>query len=208
MTHRGYYRLIRFGAVLAILGMTSLLNSCGTTATYSTPAWAAGISDGNAPYYYFPDYDMYYDASAGQYYYLNNGAWLSSAAVPYPGVDLNRSYVVELQRGTQRPWTDNDFYRRNYPEHEQEEYTRIARDHNLVPNPQQNHEIVPRAYDENSQRMIFEERQAAQAQAQAHAGARPAPGPRVTHQVPMQSIAPNMPAQSRSYRYGGNAKGR
>lgn len=208
MSKPGYYRAIRIVAIFAILGIAAIVNSCGTSTTYSTPTWASGISDGASPYYYFPDYDMYYDATGGQYYYLNNGSWLSSGAVPYPGVDLNNAYVVELNRGTQRPWSDNDFYQRNYPAHAQEEYSRIAREQNLVPNVQQDHMIVPRAYNENTQRMIFEERRQAEANAQAQAQERTAPAPRVRHEVPMQSIAPNMPAQARQYRYGGDNKGR
>ena len=195
-------RFLLFAIVFAIAG---ILSSCGTT-TYSTPYWATGYSDGVSPYYYFPDYDMYYDAASGQYYYLNNGAWLSSAVIPYPGVDLNNAYAIELNRNINRPWEDNEFYERNYPAHEEREYSRIVRDHNLIPNVPQNNVIVPRAYNENTNRMIFEERREA---AHAQPGIRPAPGPRATmHQVPMRSIAPNMPAQARQYRYGGDEKGR
>lgn len=196
------HRIIQSVAVFTMLAIAAFLNSCGTTtSTYSTPTWATGISDGTNPYYYFPDYNMYYDAGSGQYYYLNNGAWLSSEAVPYPNVDLNRSYVVELNRGTTRPWMNDDFYRRNYPAHEQEEYTRIAREQNLVPRIPQDHVVMPRAYNENTQRMIFEERQ----QARENEG----PGTRIaTHEVPMRQISPNMPAQARQYRYGGDERGR
>ena len=81
MTKIGYHSpLSRLLGILAVVGLAALANSCGTTpATYSSPAWADGISDGAAPYYYFPDYGMYYDATGQQYYYRNNGAWASSA---------------------------------------------------------------------------------------------------------------------------------
>jgi|GEM_PF-2041531 len=204
MTKIGYHSpLSRLLGILAVVGLAALANSCGTTpATYSSPAWADGISDGAAPYYYFPDYGMYYDATGEQYYYRNNGAWASSAVVPYPGVDLNNAYVVELNRNTQRPWENHDYYARNYPPHEREEYQRVVQSHNIIPNVPQNHAIVPRAYSENTDRMIFEERE----QRAARQGV---PPQRVTvHQVPMRTIAPNMPPETRPYRYGGDSHGR
>jgi hypothetical protein len=201
-----YFPISRFLGTLAIIGLAALASSCGpTTATYTTPDWATGISDGTAPYYYFPDYGMYYDATAQQYYYPSNGAWVSSAVVPYQGVNLNDAYVVELNRGTQRPWENHDYYARNYPPHEREQYEQVVRSHNIIPNVPQNHVIVPRAYDENTNRMTFEEREARPAQP----GARVQSQQRIAvHQVPMQTIAPNMPAQARGYRWGGAAKGR
>ncbi|HET6402341.1 MAG TPA: hypothetical protein VFH95_13220 [Candidatus Kapabacteria bacterium] len=244
------YHLPAFGmfATLTIIGLSALASSCATTpASYSTPGWAAGVSDGTVPYYYFPDYDMYYDAGAGQYYYLNNGAWVTSAVVPYGGVDLNDAYMVELDRNVQRPWMNNDYYARNYPPHERQQYEQVVRDHNIIPNVPQNHTVVPRAYNENTDQMIFEERaqqqqqrqqqqqqqqrqqqqqqqqqqqeqqrqqqqqqqQARGAQQSGRPGVRPQPPQRVAvHQVPMRTIAPNMPAQARGYRWGGAAKGR
>lgn len=191
-----------------IIGLAALASSCGpTTATYSTPGWATGISDGTAPYYYFPDYGMYYYATAQQYYYPSNGEWVTSAIVPYPGVDLNDAYVVELNRGTQRPWENHNYYARNYPPHEREQYQQVVRDHNIIPDVPQNHMIVPRAYDENTDRMTFEER-AQTRPAQQGARVQPQQQRVAVHQVPMQTIAPNMPAQARGYRYGGNPKGR
>lgn len=222
------YHLPAFGmlATLAVIGLTALASSCvSTPATYSTPGWAAGVSDGTVPYYYFPDYDMYYDAGAGQYYYLNNGAWVTSGVVPYQGVDLNDAYMVELDRNVRRPWENNDYYARNYPPHERQQYEQVVRDHNIIPNVPQNHTIVPRAYDENTDRMMFEERaqqeqaaqqeraqqERAQQERVAQQGARPYAQPQqrvAVHQVPMRTIAPNMPAQARGYRWGGDAKGR
>ncbi len=152
--HFPAYRLL---AVAAVIAAGATLSSCGTT-TYSTPTWASGVSDNTVPYYYFPDYNMYYDAGAGQYYYLNNGSWMTSGEEPYPGVDLNNAYMVELDRNVQRPWMNNDYYARNYPPHERQQYEQVVRDHNIIPNVPQDHTIVPRAYNENTDQMIFEER--------------------------------------------------
>ena len=223
MTKIGYHSLLsRMLIAFAVIGLAATLNSCATTpATYSNPAWAQGVSDG-APYYYFPDYSMYYDAAGGQYYYQNNGAWIASGAEPYPGVDLNDSYVVALDRNVQRPWQNHDYYARNYPPHEREQYQQVVQQHNLIPNVPQGHAIVPRGYDENTDRVTFEERaqqqqqqgqqqqQRQQQQGQQQQGQQQQQRQQrvAVHQVPMQTIAPNMPAQARGYRWGGNQKGR
>lgn len=210
MTKIGYHSLLsRIMIAFAVIGLAATLNSCATTpATYSSPAWAEGVSDGTVPYYYFPDYSMYYDAAGGQYYYPSNGSWVTSAVVPYPGVNLSDAYVVALDRNAQRPWENHDYYARNYPPHEREQYQQVVQQHNIIPNVPQGHVIVPRGYDENTDRMTFEER-AEQARA-AQQGARPVPQHQrvAVHQVPMQTIAPNMPAQARGYRWGGAQKGR
>ncbi len=197
-----FYKLfaIRIIATAAMIGLIGYLNGCASSpATYSAPEWAPATADAaSVPYYYFPDYGMYYDAAAGQYYYLNNGAWLSSATVPYSGVDLNNSYVVMLNRNTRQPWLNHEYYERNYPAHAHEQYEQIVRNNNAIPGVAPQNRIVTRAYNENNDHVIFEER--------SHANQ---PGTRVaTHEIPMQTIAPNMPPQARQYKYGGANRGR
>ncbi|HEY3876609.1 MAG TPA: hypothetical protein VGM92_14125 [Candidatus Kapabacteria bacterium] len=197
------YLSIRCLAILAGIALSFAFNSCGApaiSASYTAPDWAPAYSDASSvPYYYFPDYDMYYDVGAGQYYYLNNGAWAASAAVPYSGVDLGSSYTVLLGRGTTHPWDRDDYYRRNYPAHAHEQYGPIVTNNHVITNVPDGHVVMPRAFNENTNRVTFDERARAANGTQRRVA---------THEVPMERIAPNMPAQSRSYRYGGAVRGR
>ncbi|MDP4198185.1 MAG: hypothetical protein Q8922_02005 [Bacteroidota bacterium] len=177
------------------------LIACGTSQTASTPpSWAPLYTDGAyAPYYYFPDYGIYYDAAAQQYYYLNNGSYVPNPAPPY-NVDLDHSYVVMLNRNTSRPWMNHEYYERNYPAHAYDRYGQIVTQNRIIQTVPPDHVITPRAYNENNDRVLFEERDRAAANARE---ARVA-----THEVPMRTIAPNMPPEARNYKYGGAQKGR
>ncbi|HWF45115.1 MAG TPA: hypothetical protein VG537_10780 [Candidatus Kapabacteria bacterium] len=203
--------VFKFIPVLAFVFCLSFIgNGCapsqqGTAySTYTAPGWAPAYSDINTvPYYYFPDYGVYYDATAQQYYYPQNGAWASNREVPdrLRGVDLDHSYVVALDRNASKPWLNHSYYSQNYPPHHYDQYNNIVQQNRAIPNVAPNHEVVPRAYNENNDHVLFEERQ--------RAAAGTAPGPRVaTHEVPMQTISPNMPAQARQYRYGGGTRQR
>ncbi len=196
---------LKASALLITGFFVMMLSACGSSQqTASTPYWAPVYSDAaSVPYYYFPDYGMYYDARSGQYYYQNNGAWVSSATVPY-GVDLDNSYVVMLDRNSREPWENHAYYQRNYPAWAEQHYDQIARDQRLITNVPYGHTVVPRAYNENDGHVIFEEREHARDQA----GNRPAWARVGTREVPMSQIAPNMPREAREYKYGGAERGR
>ena len=189
-------------AVILILA-ASFLQSCGSSETsYTPPEWAPASADASSvPYYYFPDYGMYYDVGAQQYYYQNNGAWAASRVLPY-NMDLDNSYTVTLDHNSSKPWLNHDYYARNYPAHAHEQYGNIVEQNMAIQNVPPTHVLTPRAYNENNNHILFDERARARA-AQGQPGARIA-----THEVPMQSIAPHMPSDARQYRYGGAAKGR
>lgn len=196
-------RLFSIGILSCFITVIVILSSCGApavTSNYTAPSWAPEYSDASSvPYYYFPDYDMYYDVGSGQYYYLNNGTWVSSGIVPYPGVDIGSTYTVLLGSGTTRPWDRDDYYRRNYPAHAHETYSTIVNNNRIISNVPDGHMVMPRAFNENTNRISFEERERMNNGRSQRVA---------THEVPIERIAPNMPAQSRSYRYGGDAHGR
>ena len=154
----------------------------------------------NVPYYYFPDYRSYYAATTGQYYYPSNGEYISNLTPP-SNIDLNRSYVVLLDRNANKPWLNHEYYERNYPARAEEQYGNIVRDRHLIDGMSDNHMVVPRAYDENTNNVLLEERTEGDLEHQR--------GRRVAvHEVPMGTISPGMPATARQYRYGGDQRGR
>ena len=68
------------------------------------PVWAPAAPV-EVQYYYLPDIEVYYDAPAHRYIYLNNGAWIRSSNLPnrYRGYDLYHARPVYLTdyRGNQ-----------------------------------------------------------------------------------------------------------
>ncbi len=155
---------------------------------------------------------MYYDVGAQQYWYPQNGAWVSSATVPqqYRDVDLHNAYIVELHKDATKPWLNHADYSQNYPPHVHEQYGSIAESNRLIPNVPPEHEVVPRAFNENTNHVTFVERPRAGAPRIPADQHNPAAGaPRVTaHEVPIQTIAPSMPAESHKYNYGGGYRGK
>lgn len=80
------------------------------------PSWGpVGYSSVN--YYYVPDVQAYYDVSATQFIYLNNGNWIRSSRLPiqYRNYDLYRGYKVVLNdyKGT-RPYTLYKIHKQKY----------------------------------------------------------------------------------------------
>jgi hypothetical protein len=153
--------------VLMIAGiLTTTLNSCITSATiaydtYTPPSWAPPYDDVSAVhYYYFPDYDMYYDVWASQFWYNDNGTWVSSAALPpnYANVNLYDSYIVLINKKYSTPWVRHDYFVKNYPPHVYDNYQNIVVNNRIVKNIQPNHNLVPRAYNENTKRVTFMQR--------------------------------------------------
>ncbi len=61
------------------------------------PVWAPAAPV-EVRYYYIPDIEVYYDASASRYIYLRNGKWHRSAALPahYRGYNLRNGRTIYL----------------------------------------------------------------------------------------------------------------
>ena len=67
-----------------------------------------------APYYYFPDFNIYYDVNRALFYYLDHGRWRSTHRLPpYAGPrDLYKFYKVVLD--VRDPWLYNRSHRIKY----------------------------------------------------------------------------------------------
>jgi uncharacterized membrane protein YgcG len=171
--------------------------------TYVPPPWAPPYDNVSAVrYYYLPDYDMYYDVWDGQFWYAGpDGAWIYSEGLPpqYAGIDLGGAFMVLIDRNISRPWLNEGYYRANYPAHGYDNYTGIVAHNRIVTNIAPGHELVPRAFNENTNRVTFMQRPVQKAGAPHVATTYH----RVAHEVPMKSISPSMPAASRKLSYGG-----
>lgn len=67
-----------------------------------------------APYYYFPDFNIYYDVNRALFYYYSYGRWVSAHKLPV-GVgprDLYKFYKVVLD--VRDPWLYNRTHRSKY----------------------------------------------------------------------------------------------
>ncbi len=170
--------------------------------TYVPPPWAPPYDNvSSVRYYYLPDYDMYYDVWDGQFWYAGpDGAWVYSEGLPpqYAGIDLNGAFMVLIDRNISRPWMNEGYYRENYPAHGYDNYRDIVVRNRIVTNTAPGHELVPRAFNENTNRVSFMQRPT-QVPGAAHGSAS---YHRVVHEVPMKSISPSMPAASRHLNYG------
>ena len=200
---------------------------------YVPPPWAPPYDNvSSVRYYYLPDYGMYYDVWDGQFWYMGDGgAWVSSIGPPpaYAGVDLSGAFVVLIDRDINRPWMNHAYYQENYPRHGYDQYKDIVVHNRIVTNVEPGHELVPRAFNENTNRVTFMQRPTAPEPGRVpEPGRAPIPHPgmpaqgshqqpvqppapsqshggnyhRVVHEVPMRSIAPSMPAASKNYNYG------
>ena len=67
-----------------------------------------------APYYYFPDFNIYYDVNRALFYYLDHGRWRSAHRLPpYAGPrDLYKFYKVVLD--VRDPWLYSRSHRIKY----------------------------------------------------------------------------------------------
>lgn len=173
---------------------------------YTPPDWAPPYDDiSMTHYYYFPDYDIYYDVWSREFWYLNGGAWAFSAGLPpmFGNINLYNSYIVLVNRKEVRPWEHNTYYVQNYPQHCYQNYKNIVVNNRVIRNVAPNHELIPRAYNENNNRVTF-----MQHPANKPVENKPASYHNVVHEVPMHYITPSMPKESRSLNYGGGFRRR
>ncbi len=228
-----HYSLFHFGAILPLL---AILAVCGSSCmpppqdeddtsvvqNYVPPPWAPPYDNVSAVrYYYLPDYEAYYDVWDGDWWYMGDGGWVSSVGPPsaFAGVDLNGAFVVLIDRDIDRPWQHHDYYRDNYPTHGYDQYKDIVVRNRIVTNTEPGHELVPRAFNENNNRVTFMQRPTMHTPPEPPPGGVRPPPPgqppvpvpvrapatyhHVVHEVPMHSITPSMPAESQNRNYGG-----
>jgi hypothetical protein len=212
-------RIFFLAASLALsLGscMVSQQGDDGTTAVYQNyvpPPWAPPYDNVSAVrYYYFPDCQVYYDVWQRQFWYLGpGGGWQYDMGMPpvCSGMELNTAFIVLIDRDIDRPWMNHGYYRDNYPRHGYDQYRDIVVHNRIVTNIEPNHELVPRAFNENNNRVTFMQKPVEPMTAPGKVAPPHATTyHHVVHEVPMHSISPSMPAESRKLNYGnGYTKG-
>ncbi|HEY3874095.1 MAG TPA: hypothetical protein VGM92_01340 [Candidatus Kapabacteria bacterium] len=168
--------------------------SSNYSVVYTPPSWApANVNLSNVRYYYLPDCDAYYDASSQQFYSQDlNGSWSSNTSAPTScsNLDLSTAYTVLLNSNASKPWLQNSFYQTNYPIHSYDVYGNIVLSHNLLSDLPANYSVTPRAFNENTNSVIFTTRDGN--------------GNTIAlRDVPMGAISTYMPSDTRSYYYGG-----
>jgi hypothetical protein len=111
---------------------------------YDNPRWAPPYYSG-ARYYYLPDIESYYDLSAREFIFLNNGHWNYSPEFPtiYGSFDLNNCFSVVLDVNVYQPWMHHHYYVSHYPRY----YYRDYYDHSNIP--------YVRGFNENSRSAIY-----------------------------------------------------
>ena len=175
---------------------------------YVPPPWAPPYDNvSSVRYYYLPDYGMYYDVWDHEFWYQGpDGDWIFSVGPPpaYAGVDFSGAFIVLIDRDIDRPWMNHGYYRDNYPRHGYDQYRDIVVHNRIVTNIEPNHELVPRAFNENNNRVTFMQKPVEPQTAPGNvAPPHPTTYHHVVHEVPMKSITPSMPQASRGLNYGG-----
>ncbi len=157
---------------------------------YVPPPWAPPYDNvSTIRYYYLPDYDVYYDVWQGTFCYQTGAMWICSATLPpmYADVNLYGVFLVLIHRDIARPWLHDRYYHDNYPPHCYDRYPDIVMHQRIISDVPSDRELVPRAFNENSDRVTFmripRERRAAT----------PAPQPLPNAPSP-QAPAPQAPA--------------
>lgn len=108
--------------VTALAVSVYVLQGCGPSSyigvgvQYSNPAWAPPYYNG-VRYYYLPDIECYYDLSAQEFVYLNNGQWFFSPVLPsiYSSYDLYNGFIIALDIHVYQPWRHHQYYVSHYP---------------------------------------------------------------------------------------------
>lgn len=119
------------------------------------PVWAPPYTYVNeVHYYYFPDYSIYYDVFAQNYWYFDGFSWVHVISVPtipvFVGFNPYTSYIVIMNRAVCNPWMNHEHFEHEYPRGYYN--TMYTPRHALGSN------TVLRAYDENQNRPLFIDR--------------------------------------------------
>ena len=126
--------------------------------SYVPPDWAPPYDNvSEIRYYYMPDYEMYYDVWDGSFWYQNGGGWAAYPGLPsqFVGADLGATFIVLIDRDISRPWEHHGYYRDNYPHHSYDHYRDIVVQNRVVRDIAPGHELVPRAFNENNNKVTF-----------------------------------------------------
>lgn len=76
------------------------------------PSWAP--VNNQAPYYYIPSMNAYYNVASQLYYFLSGGRWVGRRSLPqqYRNYDMNNMYKVPMNNS--RPFRNNNQHRQQY----------------------------------------------------------------------------------------------
>lgn len=77
------------------------------------PAWGP-VGYDYAPYYYFPDINVYYDVNLEMFYYPNRGHWVSARYLPYAYSRYDLYHLYKVVINDNRPWLYNHSHLRSY----------------------------------------------------------------------------------------------
>lgn len=103
--------------IFIIVLLLSLFIVPESTFAQGPPKWAPAHGyRAKTRYVYFPEHNFYYDLQAHHYFYLNNGGWSVSVAIPAPfiSVNLGRSTQVQLNYYGAYPYYYNRDHRVKY----------------------------------------------------------------------------------------------
>ena len=161
-------RTVIFAPILLCAALAVAVSSCfvppqsGETEivynNYVPPPWAPPYDNiSTIRYYYFPDYDMFYDVWDGVFCYQSGDAWICSPTLPpmYADLDLYGVFIVLVHHNDRVPWEHYRYFAENYPHHCYDQYGPIVEHNRIVPHVPKNHRLVPRAFNENSNRVTF-----------------------------------------------------
>ncbi len=90
-----FKRSIKTFAMFAIIGLLSF-----PTEMFSQgpPPWAPAKGyRAKTRHIYFPEHNFYYDIQQRSYFYLNNGRWVVSVAVPSPFLRISLGNTTQIQ---------------------------------------------------------------------------------------------------------------
>ena len=116
------------------------------------PVWAPPyVYVNEVHYYYFPDYMVYYDVFAQNYWYFDGYSWVHVVTLPaiqtYYGFNPYNSYIVIMNRNTYNPWLRHSHFEELYPRG----YYKTA----YAPRQSLGNNVALRAFDENQSRPVF-----------------------------------------------------
>lgn len=84
--------------IFVIVLLLSLFIIPESTFAQGPPPWAPARGyRAKTRHIYFPQQNLYYDIQAHNYYYLNNGRWTVSVAIPRPFISINLGNVAQVQ---------------------------------------------------------------------------------------------------------------